>query len=233
MTFIISEIGVNWDGDFKLVEEMMSKSKEIGCNAVKFQSFNEDIVSKHPEKKRLMKASISKSNIKEIENISKSIGIEWFSTPMYTEAVELLDPFVNRFKIREFDSRQLIKNKSSEIMDKILETNKEVIISSQISPKNCSYYKNQKIKWLYCIPKYPCKLNEFDFKKINEFNGFSNHCTHILAPITASILGAEIIEIHITSDKSKKFVDNNVSFNYNELETIVNHIRLIEKMHIH
>ena len=40
--FIVAEIGVNWDGNFILVKEMMEKAKKIGCNAVKFQSFNQD-----------------------------------------------------------------------------------------------------------------------------------------------------------------------------------------------
>ena len=46
------------------------------------------------------------------------------------------------------------------------------------------------------------------------------------------ILGAELIEIHITSDKTKKFIDNNVSFDYLELEKLVESIRKIERMKI-
>jgi sialic acid synthase SpsE len=65
---------------------------------------------------------------------------------------------------------------------------------------------------------------------MNNFNGYSNHCPHFLAPLTAVILGAKIIEIHITSDKSKKFVDNNVSFDYVELKNLVKLIRIAETM---
>jgi len=61
--FIVVEIGVNWDGDFVLVREMMEKAKEFGCDAVKFQSFNEEQVKEHPEFVRLMKSSISKNNV--------------------------------------------------------------------------------------------------------------------------------------------------------------------------
>ena len=65
---------------------------------------------------------------------------------------------------------------------------------------------------------------------MNDFDGYSNHCTHFLAPLTAAILGAQIIEIHVTSDKSKKFFDNNVSFDYSELSNILKLIRLSEKI---
>ena len=47
MTFIIAEIGVNWDGDFELLKEMMIHAKEAGCDAVKFQAFNKNIIDMH------------------------------------------------------------------------------------------------------------------------------------------------------------------------------------------
>ena len=63
MVFIIAEIGVNWDGDLDLARDMMEHAKICRCDAVKFQSYNEDIVKNHPEHERLMKSSISNSNI--------------------------------------------------------------------------------------------------------------------------------------------------------------------------
>ena len=79
---------------------MMIQSKESGCEAVKFQAYNYEIVKEHPESKRLMKATISNDNIDEIDKIANEVGIEWFATPMYPDAVNLLDPYVNKFKIR-------------------------------------------------------------------------------------------------------------------------------------
>ena len=99
MSFIVAEIGVNWNGDFELAKKLMEMAKTTDCNAVKFQSFNEEIVKDHPESSRLMKSSISKQNIEEINKLAKLVGIEWFCTPMYLEAVDLLEPFVKRFKI--------------------------------------------------------------------------------------------------------------------------------------
>ena len=62
------------------------------------------------------------------------------------------------------------------------------------------------------------------------FNGYSNHYPHLLAPLAASILGADIIEIHITSDKNRDFIDNNVSLDYSELTELVKLIRLSDKI---
>ena len=83
---------------------------------------------------------------------------------------------------------------------------------------------------MYCVPKYPSKLEDVDFSIIKKFDGYSNHNPQSIIPITATILGAKIIEVHITSNKSQKFIDNNVSFDFNELEEIVNVIHQIEKI---
>ena len=136
MSFIVAEIGVNWDGDFTLLEEMMNHAKNSGCDAIKFQSFNKNIIGDHPEYERLIKTSVSESNIKKINELSQTVGIEWFSTPMYIEAIDFLDQYVKRFKIREFDSRQLLENKTTELVKKAVETGKEIIISSQHPLKN-------------------------------------------------------------------------------------------------
>jgi len=221
MVFVVAEIGVNWDGDFELVREMMIQSKKSGCEAVKFQAYNYEIVKDHPENQRLMKATISKDNIDKIDKIAKEVGIEWFATPMYPDAVNLLEPYVNKFKIRVADGRTLFENKTSEIINRIINTKKDVIISVEKNPNKIPLYKNNNITWLYCVSKYPCEFSDLDFSDINYFNGYSNHCPHFLAPLTAVILGAQTIEVHITSDKSKDFIDNNVSFDYNELENLM------------
>jgi len=59
MVFVVAEIGVNWDGNFKLAKEMMQNAKKAGCNAVKFQAYLEETVKSHPEYLRLVKATIS------------------------------------------------------------------------------------------------------------------------------------------------------------------------------
>ncbi len=230
MTFIVAEIGVNWDGDFNLAKNMMENAKIAGCDAVKFQAFNKQILGNHPENEKLLKTSISHENVKTIDEISRSVGIEWFCTPMYVEAVDFLGHYVRRFKIREGDGRPLLEDKTTDLIERIFDTGKDVIISSKQSPHNCKLYKHPKIKWLYCVPKYPCDLTDLDFGELDKFNGYSNHCPQIIAPLTAAILGAEIIEMHITSDKSKNFVDNSVSFDYQELAEIVKLIRLSEKI---
>ena len=231
MVFITAEIGVNWDGDFILIEKMMRDAKNAGCDAVKLQAFDEKIVSENPEKNRLLKSSISRNNIEQINSISKKIGIEWYCTPMYPDAIDFLDSFVKRYKIRYDDSLPLHENKTTPLISKALETEKQIIVSTQKNPKQLELYNNNNVKWLYVVPKYPCSIDELDFSNLSDFDGFSNHCIHFLAPLSAVILGAKMIEIHVTSNKDKDFIDNPVSFDTNETKKLINLIRYAEKIH--
>ena len=229
MVFLIAELGVNWDGDFDLLEKMASKSKQVGFDAVKLQSFNEQIIEQSPIRERLIKSSVLSSNIQEISDIMKKIGIEWFCTPMFDEAITILDPYVKRFKIRELDARDLEKKNSLPILDLILEKNKQVIISSQTLPKKSKYFKHEKIKWLYCIPKYPCEIEEYDFNKLEEFDGLSNHCLDKKAVLSAVKHNSNIIELHVTYNKKQDYIDNSVSFDFEECENMIKEIRDFSK----
>ena len=119
---------------------------------------------------------------------------------------------------------------SEELIKRIFETGKQVIVSSHVNPQNTIYYKKSNIKWLYCVPKYPCQLADLDFKNIQYFNGYSNHCPEIIAPLTAVILGSSIIEVHVTIDKTMNFIDNSVSIDFNELKLLLKLIRQVEKI---
>ena len=225
--FVVGEIGVNWDGDFELIKQMMYESKILQLRAVKFQAFTFEMVKDHPESKRLMNSSITKENVEKINEISQEVGIDWFCTPMYPGAVDFLDPFVSRYKIREFDGREIIQSNKTELFQTIYKKHKDIFISSETIPLDCSLHNDPQIKWLYCVPKYPCSLGEIDFSLLKHFDDFSNHCSLIEAPIRALREGIEILEIHITSDKTKDFVDNNVSFDYDEIKEIMKVAKVI------
>ena len=173
---IVAEIGVNWDGDLEAVKHMMQSSKDVGCNYVKFQAFNEDVIKEHPEKERLMKATITSKNIEEINSISKLVGIEWFCTPMYEEAVDFLDPYVNRYKIRVADGRSLITNKPSKLVNRVLDTRKEVIVSAESNPTQSIQYDNSDIKWLYGVSKNPCTFEDLYYENIDYEKEINSIC---------------------------------------------------------
>ena len=97
-----------------------------------------------------------------------------------------------------------------------------------IRQQNSIFYNNPKLIWLYGIPKYPCEITELNFKKLDKFDGYSNHCQDPLAIYVARSLGAKYFEIHVTMDKSKDYIDNVVSFDFNETKLIIENIKKIK-----
>ena len=164
MVFVVSEIGVNWNGSFELLEEMIKKSKNAGCDAVKLQAFSEKEIADHPDKEKLLTCSVNSDNVEQVNKIALDSGIEWFCTPMYDEAVDFLDSYVKRYKIRHADGISLLEDKESNLIKKVLDTGKQVIISSEITPMNSKFFSIKEISWLYCVPKYPSSFKEIDFK---------------------------------------------------------------------
>ena len=173
--FVVGEIGVNWDGDFELLKDMMSQLKNLGLDAVKFQSFTHDMIKNHPESSRLFQSSITKDNVEKIHKISSDVEIEWFCTPMYPEAVSFLDPFVSRYKIRELDGRKIIQNLNSEILNSILRETKYTLENT----------KGINHKFRLCI------LEEF-LLRINDYNKVDNK-RWFLTPIEAALINIESI----------------------------------------
>jgi len=226
--FIVAEIGVNWNGDFELLDKMLFNAKTSGFDSVKFQAFNETVIGDHPKKKILLESSITKKNIEKIDSLASKNNIDWFCTPMYVDAVDLLMPYVKRFKIREVDGRSLLKNQVTPLTQKILNTKKDIFVSVNSLPDSSQYQKNEQIKWLYCVPKYPCKFEDIDFKNIKNFSGYSNHCDDSTVIIEIAKLGAEIIEIHVTLDKKGTYIDNPVSFDFAECSQIINKIKEVK-----
>ena len=82
MVFVVAEIGVNWDGDFELVKQMMYESKILQLRAVKFQAFTFEMVKDHPESKRLMNSSITKENVEKIGQAGKPFDICYLPTQL-------------------------------------------------------------------------------------------------------------------------------------------------------
>jgi len=221
LVFITAEIGTTWKGDYFLLGELVDSCKKMGFDAVKFQALNEEKLSRHTELDYYKKASVTPENVNKINVICNRIGIEWYCTPTYLNAVDFLNPFVNRFKISVHDSMNL------KLLDKVYSTGKEVIISSEKPLKDIKG-RATRVKNLYCIPKYPTEYEEVNFDMIKYFDGFSNHCMNPFAMMQAVERGIKYLEFHVTSSKDHYLIDNNVSFNILEAYDVVRWIRYYE-----
>ena len=91
--FVISEIGINHNGDVKLVKKLIDVAVEAGCDAIKFQKRTIDIVYTKEELDKPRESPFGTTNgdlkrglefgyeqYKEIDEYCKSKSLLWFAS---------------------------------------------------------------------------------------------------------------------------------------------------------
>ena len=240
--FIVAEIASNWEGNMSKAKKLILNCKNAGADAVKFQIWRaEDLYQKdHPEWINILKSELSFKKIKILKTYCDSIGIEFFASVFYPEAVEFLESIkVKRYKIAS-RTCTLKDPYSIETIEKIGITKKPTIISMGMGGNKKMIKQkisNNKDLFCYCISKYPTKISEINWKKAMEYNGFSDHTLGFTAPIIFSVLHKQkgtkniFIEKHV-KNKNSKGPDASSSMTTEELTKMISTIRNIEKLSI-
>ena len=124
---VVAEIASNWEGDVQKAKKLVLESKKAGANAVKFQMWrSHDLYSKtHPKWNIIKKSELKFEQVKKIKKFSDQIGIEFFCSAFYPEAVNFLEALkVKKFKIA---SRTIKENLN--LVNQIIKDKNELIIS--------------------------------------------------------------------------------------------------------
>jgi len=218
---IISECGINHNGNMRIAEQMIIESKRFGADVAKFQLFNaERLIDTNPtlpdyNKDWVRRTELSKDDLVFLSKLCKVYNIEFMSSVFSPELVEWLeDVGVERYKIPKWLSTDWQLNK------KVMSTGKEIIVSGDARISNWSIPKS---KWLYCVPNYPTVLGDIEFSHNMfryVFDGFSDHTTGVSAAIHAMAIGARIIEKHFTLDFSMEGPDHRCSAEETEMRMI-------------
>jgi len=256
-TFIIAEAGVNHNGKLKLAYKLIDSAKEVGADAVKFQTFTADTsvtktakkagyLNKTTNKKETQYEMIKKLELNEQQHIKlisycEKKNIQFLSSPFDLESIELLDKLgLETFKIPSGEITNL------PYLRKLGLLNKHVIMSTGMADLKevkealdvlISYGTDREgITVLHCNTEYPTPFDDVNLKAMLTIRdelgvkvGYSDHTLGIEVPVAAVALGAEVIEKHFTLDKIMEGPDHMASLEPNELKAMVNAIRNIEK----
>jgi len=241
-SFIVAEIASNWEGSFSKAKKLIQESKNAGADAVKFQIWraNDLYNNKHPNWTFIKKSEITFEKAKKLKQISDKIGIEFFCSAFYPEAIEFLEKLkVKRYKVASRTC--LLKDPFSlETLQAKSNSRKPIIVSMGMggNKKNIEkIFSKNKTTFCYCISDYPTKINKINWKKAITYNGFSDHTLGITAPITFAVLKKQqntkniIIEKHVKLSNSRG-PDASSSIDTTELSQLVSSIRKIEKLQI-
>jgi len=239
-SFIVAEIASNWEGSFVKATKLIQESKNAGANAVKFQMWRaHDLYNnKHPNWKFIKKSEITFEKAKRLKKIADKVGIEFFCSAFYPEAIDILEKLkVKRYKVASRTclltdpfSLETLKEKSF--------TKKPVIISMGMGgskKKIKRLFSKNRILFCYCISEYPTDFKKINWKEIKNYDGFSDHTLGITAPIIFSLMKKQMntkeifIEKHVKL-KNSRGPDANSSINTEELKSMIEQIRKIEKI---
>ena len=239
-SFIVAEIASNWEGSFVKATKLIQEAKNAGANAVKFQMWRaHDLYNnKHPNWKFIKKSEITFEKAKKLKKIADKVGIEFFCSAFYPEAIEILEKLkVKRYKVasrtcllKDPFSLETLKEKSF--------TKKPVIISMGMGgskKKIKRLFSKNRILFCYCISEYPTDFKKINWKEIKNYDGFSDHTLGITAPIIFSLMKKQMntkeifIEKHVKL-KNSRGPDADSSINTEELKLMIEQIRKIEKI---
>ena len=238
-TFVVAEIGSNWEGSMKKAEKIIRECKKAGADAVKFQMWRaSDLYSeKHPDWKTIKKSEISFEKGKILKKLADKNKIEFFCSAFYPEAIDFLESIhVKKYKIASRTC--LLKDPYAlETLNAKSETKKPILISMGMGGNkkkiNRIFSKNKKI-FCYCISDYPLKFSKIKWREAIKFDGFSDHTMGITAPILFTTFKKQknskeiFIEKHVKL-KNSKGPDASTSIDVNQLRELISHIRIIEK----
>jgi sialic acid synthase SpsE len=254
-TYIIAEIGSNFDQSLDRAKMLIDLAKSCGADAAKFQCFTADrIVSAEgfknlkvgfqaswtkPVVEVYRDAELQRDWIESLVSHAKSRGIHFLATPYDLEAVDLLDEVgVPAFKIGSGDItwHELLTHVGSKGKPVILATGASTLDEVDAAVRVLREGGVNDIILLQCVTNYPSHIESSNIRAMNAMSysfdlpvGYSDHTTGQVVPLGAVALGACVIEKHFTDDRARDGPDHPFALDGAEFKQMVDNIRLLEK----
>ncbi|MDO8486444.1 MAG: N-acetylneuraminate synthase family protein [Candidatus Staskawiczbacteria bacterium] len=243
--FIIAEIGINHNGDINIAKQLIDVAVEAGCDAVKFQKRTIELVYTPEELAKPRENPFGSTNgdlkrglefgekeYAEIDKYCKEKGILWFASPWDVKSVEFLEKF--NVPCHKIASALLTDD---ELLKKVKATRKPIILSTGMSTEEqirhaVDIIGEDNLILLHCTSTYPCLDEELNLKVIHWLKdtfsspvGYSGHEVGVYSSLVAVLLGAQMIERHITLDRAMFGSDQSASLEPQGLQRLVRGIR--------
>ncbi len=247
-TFIIAEIGINHNGDINLAKRLISIAVAAGCNAVKFQKRTVDVVYTPEElaKPRESVFGLTNGDLKrglefnqaqyaEIDAYCKQANMPWFASCWDEASVDFISQFNPPcYKIASacLTDHNLLRHTRSK--------NRPIILSTGMSTLNqidaaVQVLGTKDLVIMHACSTYPSKYEELNLRVIPMLRerykapvGYSGHETGLASTVAAVVLGACVIERHITVDRALWGSDQAASLEPNGINKLIRDIRLVE-----
>lgn len=251
-TFIIAEAGVNHNGKLSLALKLVDAAAAAGADAVKFQTFKaaqvvtraskmaayqqKNVGATNSQMSMLKKLELQSSWYQRIRQQCRKRNIMFLATPHggFSSVDELQRQNMPAFK---FGSGELT---NAPVLAYTARLGKPMIISTGMATMKeveqavqiVSRAGNKKIILLHATTNYPCPPEEVNLaamqtmmKRLPYPVGYSDHTVGVAVPYAAVMLGACIIEKHLTLDQRMPGPDHRASTEPEEFALMVKMIR--------
>ena len=252
---IVAEISANHGKDIEIVKKSILKAKEIGCDAVKIQTYKPDTITIdcNNEYFKINTGTIWDGTTlydlyndaflpwewhKPLFDYAKEVGVILFSTPFDSTAVDLLEKCGNPiYKIASFEITDI------PLIEYAAKKQKPMIISTGIATDDeivdavnaCRRSGNDMITLLKCTSEYPAKIEDANLRAMTNMKkkyrcnvGLSDHTIGQLVATTAAAMGASVIEKHFILDRGIGGPDASFSMEPKEFEEMIKSVRTTE-----
>jgi N-acetylneuraminate synthase len=250
MIYTIAEIGINHNGSLNQAKKLIRMASLCGCDAVKFQKREIDIVytqeflDSHRESpwgttQREQKEGIelTKNSYIELVEFCKEIDIDFGASAWDIESQYFLNSIHPQF--HKVASPMLT---NIELLESIAIDNKHTFISTGMSSAHeiskaieifnsygCSY------ELMHCVSVYPMPVDIANIKRIKTLRdmfrcnvGYSGHEVGVSVSIAACAMGISSLERHITLDRSDYGSDQPASIEIEGLRKLVKYSKEVE-----
>ena len=254
MALIIAEWGVNANGNMEMAHELIKESARVGADISKTQLysatalFGPDGADPNPELFEQMKwmDDIGPDQVKQFKKWCDEEGIEFMASAFDSEHLKWLKKVgVKRHKIASRSVKY-----TPEYCKEVLALEKETFVSlgmwepgrypDSTHARQLPFKDSAWARHLYCIATYPAPHSSLrfpDFNSVfsfggnsNKWWGFSDHTIGLGASLIALSRGAQVIERHMTLDRSLPGPDHAASSTPDEMADLVKYAREIESV---
>ena len=243
--FIIAEMANSHEGDLSIAKEITKYAAKAGANAIKFQKFTAQELAEpaHENYNLYKKLEMSIKEWEELISFAKTNNLKVFVDVFGVRSARQISKFgIDGFKIHSSD----ISNPP--LLRTLANTKKPILLSTagchlnEIDEASKMLLKKYKeIVLMHGFQDYPTKIYDLNLLRIlklkEKYNfpiGIMDHISGnsemaLIVPLLAIMLGAKVVEKHLTLDRSKKGLDYYSALNPQEFKKLVNYIRLTEK----
>lgn len=247
--YLVAELSGNHGQSLGRAKQIVQAAKNCGADAIKLQTYTADTITIDCNKEPFMFKGQSLYQLyqdahtpwewhSELMQTARQLDLDVFSTPFDSTAVDFLETLgVPAYKIA-----------SSEIVDialltKIAATRKPVILSTGMATEAEIQHaidvltKNgtEMLALLKCTATYPALPEEMNLRSIPAMHkrfglviGLSDHSMGHDVAVASTVLGASIVEKHLTLSRSDSSPDAEFSMEPREFRAMVEGIRIVE-----